>query len=110
MALLDEVVQFREEEQRIGLILFAPASIGSFVASGTIGIGLDEKRIVVAIDFDIDQMKVVAARLSFRLKALARTAKERHKPCFLRLSKRFLVHIAEHQHRFRRGILYDGRH
>ena len=60
VALVDEVLQLREEEDRVQRILLSPAGIGAFVAGRTIWMNLYQEGIVVAVYLNAYQIEKVS--------------------------------------------------
>jgi len=108
VALVDEILQLGQEQQRAGLILLAPAGIGAGMAHRAMRRGLDEQRIIVAVYLDAHHIQEVAACLALGPQALAAAAVEAHTPALLRPGKGFFIHITQHEHLARSGILNNG--
>ena len=110
VALVDEVLQLSEEEQRAGLILLAPAGIRAGVAHRAMRRGLNEQRIIIAIHLDAHHIQKITAGLALGPQALATAAVEAHTPGFLSPGKGFSIHIPHHEHLARGGVLNNGGH
>ena len=110
VALVDEVLQLGEEEERADFVGLAPAGIGTGVADGAVGGGLNEEGIVVAIDLDADHIEVVTAGFALGPEALAAAAVEAHAACFLSSGVGFGIHVAQHEHLAGGRVLNDGGH
>ena len=71
MALVDEVLQLREEEDWVQGVLFCPAGVGALVAGRTIWMNLYQEGVVVAVNLDADQVEEVARCLALGPKTVA---------------------------------------
>ena len=78
MAFLDEILQFRKEEQSILLIvcslvriLFVPASVGTCMAHRTHRIGLDEQGVLIAVVENLNNVEEVARSLALGPECIA---------------------------------------
>ena len=108
VALVDEILQLGEEQQRAGLIHLAPAGIRAGVAHRAMRRGLNEQRIVIAIHLDAHHIEVVTAGLALGPQALAAAAVKAHAAGFLGLFKGFSVHVPHHEHLARGRVLNNG--
>lgn len=97
MSFVDEVLEFFEEHDVVGLVGLSPAGVGAGVAYGAVGVNLYEKRVVVAIFGYGDDVEEIATGLALSPKLLAATAEERHDALVLGFFESFLVHVAEHE-------------
>ena len=110
MALVDEILQLSEEQQRAGFILLAPAGIGAGVTHRAMRRSLNEQRIIIAIHLDAHHIEEITAGLALGPQALAAAAIEAHAPGFLGPGKGFSVHVTHHEHLARGGVLNNGGH
>ena len=74
---------------------------------GPLRSGADQKRVAVAVFGDVDELEVISRRLAFRPQALLRPAVERDAAGAARLGQGLGVHVAQHQHLERVGVLHD---
>ena len=110
MALVDEVLQFGEEEDRAGFVGLSPAGICAGVADRAMRRGLNEEGIVITIDLDADDIEVVTAGFALGPEALAAAAVEAHAAGFLSSGVGFGIHVAQHEHLAGGRVLNDGGH
>ena len=110
LATVDERLQLTQKQQRIALIVFAPAGVGTCVARRTYGIHAHQQGVVVAVYLHVHEIQEVTAGLSLGPQRLTRTAPEGDVTSLNGLAVGFLVHEAQHQHVPGRGILDDGWH
>ena len=108
MALVDEVLQLREEEDWVQGVLFCPAGVGALVTGRTIWMNLYQEGVVVAVNLDAYQVEKVARCLALGPKTVAGTAPEGNLLGFDGLIVCFPVHEAQHQDVLGYGILDDG--
>ena len=73
------------------------------------GVDLDEKRVGIAVEPQVHQMQDVSAGLSLPPEPIAGAAVEVDLAATQGCVDRLAVHVGEHQHRPRRGVLNDGR-
>ena len=83
------------------------AGYGATVAGGTVGAGLDEEGVAIAIAIHLHYVEEVGTGLTLGPQGLAGAAIEGDTTLGLGLLEGFLVHVAEHQHLEAIGILYD---
>ena len=69
---------------------------------------LDKQCVVVAIYLDAYEVEEISTCLALRPQALATATPECHLLRIERLLVSLLIHVAEHEHVFRIGILYYG--
>lgn len=110
LALLDEVLQFGEERECIGLVSFAPAGVRPRVARWAVGPHFYQQCVGIAVGCYGNEVQVVATRFALRPQFSARTAEEGDQSRCLRLLQRLFVHIAQHEDAARLSILHDGRY
>ena len=110
VALVDEVLQLGEEEERAGFVGLSPAGICAGVADRAMRCSLNEEGIVVAIDLDADDIEVVTAGFALGPEALAAAAVEAHAAGFLSSGVGFGIHVAQHEHLAGGRVLNDGGH
>src|SRR3970282_1582907 len=72
-------------------------------------VGLDQQRILIAIDADFAHFQAVAGGLAFGPEFLAAAAVKRGEAGAQRLLVGGVVHVSEHQHLAALAVLHDGR-
>ena len=109
VSFLDESLQLDEEHDGV-VVFLVPACVGSCVAYGSYGVGLDEECVLVAVVENLHDVEEVAAGLSLCPESVACAAIECHLACFYCLVVCLFVHESEHEHFECLGVLHDGRY
>ena len=110
VATLDEVLELAEEGERRRLVGLAPAGVGAEMTGRTVGDGLDEQGIAIAVDGNTLQVEQVAGRLALRPKGLTAAAEEGDEAGGEGLLVGLTVHITKHEDTTCAVVLDDGGH
>ena len=95
--------------QELPLGLEAPeAARRAEMAGGAVRLDEDEKRVVVAVRADVDEMKEVSGGFPLRPETILRAREEGDLLRLERSAQRFLIHVAEHEDASGDGVLHDG--
>jgi len=78
------------------------------VARGALWMSQHQKCVIVAVHLHIHQMEKISALLAFHPKTIFAATEERDLAGGVGLLHRIGIHIAQHQHRARVGILNNG--
>ena len=105
----DDLVEVREETHAGGAFI-AKATGRAAVTGWARRIHFDEQGIVVAVHPDADDVEEVAGALTLGPETLFGAAEVGHAFGAQRFLQRLGVHVAEHEHLQRGGVLHDGRH
>ena len=107
IAFVDEFLEVRQEAD-VALLKIKTRG-RSLVASGAVGLSLDEDGVVVAIHIHLFEVQEVAGSFALSPKAIATARPKSYLLGFLSFLETLLVHISEHQHLQCLVILYNGR-